>query len=121
VNGPLMILMSYVIMGHPEWNGAKITIYIVLPETEITEFEEDLKEKIKKGRLPISERSIELIEKKEGISTKEIINAKSRDADLVLLGMRPEVLKQLGEEVLQGYDEVGDILFVNSGEEKPLE
>ena len=75
---------------------------------------------IKSGRLPISAHNIELLEKKEEISVKEIINEKSKNADLTIVGFRSEALKQLGISMFEGYNGVGDILFVNTTSEKEI-
>ena len=120
-NGNLMILMGYVIMGHPEWRKAEIKISAVFPESEINQVESDLLERIKLGRLPISPHNLELITQKSDVNIRDIINAKSRDADLTILGFRTESIKQLGEEVFMGYDEIGNVLFVNASRHKIIE
>jgi hypothetical protein len=51
---------------------------------------------------------------------KDIINQKSKDADLVMIGFRKEAIKQLGDTLFEGYDEVGNILFVNTSREKAI-
>ena len=121
VPGNLMILMGYVIMGHPEWRKAEIKISAVFPESEINQVESDLLERIKLGRLPISPHNLELITQKEDVNIRDIINTKSRDADLTILGFRPEAIKQLGEEVFKGYDEIGNVLFINATRHKIIE
>jgi amino acid transporter len=119
-NGSLMILMGYVIMGHPDWKRAQIRISAVFPLAEISEVEESLIELIKSGRLPISPNNVELIPQKEDVNMKDIINQKSKDADLVMIGFRKEAIKQLGDTLFEGYDEVGNILFVNTSREKAI-
>ena len=34
-NANLMILIGYIIMGHPEWKGARINIFAIFPEGDI--------------------------------------------------------------------------------------
>ena len=118
--GSLMILIAYVIMGHPEWRKAQIKINALFPAEDISDVQEVLLEVIKTGRLPISPNNVELISKEENISTKELVNKRSKDADLTLIGFRSEVIKQLGEELFLGYDEIGNILFVNTTKEKEI-
>jgi amino acid transporter len=120
-NANLMILLGYVIMGHPDWRNASIKITAVFPEEEIDEYQERLRRLIKDGRLPISEHNIELIEKKAEVSVKEIINQRSQDDDLILIGLSYEALKQKGAAVFEGYDDVGNILFVNAAKEQKIE
>lgn len=119
-NGSLMILMGYVIMGHPEWRNAQIRISAVFPADEISDVETDLMSLIKAGRLPISPNNVELIPQNADVSMREIVNQKSKDADLTMIGFRKEAIKQLGESLFEGYDNVGNILFVNTSREKAI-
>ncbi|UII20117.1 amino acid permease [Fulvivirga ligni] len=120
-NSSLMILMGYIIMGHKEWKTAEIKIFAVVHEKEMSEQEEMLVSMIKAGRLPISPKNIELIKHKIDVSSKDIINAKSQDADLTIVGFRAEAIKQKGAEVFTGYDQVGNMLFVNASKEKAIQ
>ncbi len=120
-NASLMILLGYVIMGHPDWHNADIKITAVFPESEIEDYQQRLKSMIKEGRLPISAHNIELLEQKPEVSVKEIINQRSQDDDLIMIGLRYEKLKQQGKEVFKGYDDIGNILFVNAAKEQKLD
>ena len=117
-NSNLMILMAYIIMGHPEWRGAQINIFAIFPEEDINREREKLLELARQGRLPISANNIEVIEKKEEFSNKDIINSKSRYADLTVIGFRSEAIKQLEGEVFAGYNEIGNTLFLNASKSK---
>jgi len=119
-NGSLMILLSYVIAGHADWKKAQIKIFAIFPENEMEEENERLLHLIEDGRLPISARNIELIARMDGKDNKEIINEKSKLSDLTIIGFKTEEVKQLGKKVFQGYDELGNILFVNSIQEKEI-
>lgn len=119
-NGSLMILLSYVIAGHKDWKKSKIKIFAIFPESEMDVENERLLKLIEAGRLPISARNIELIARTEGKNNKEIINEKSELSDLTIIGFKTEEVKQLGKEVFQGYDALGNILFVNSIQEKEI-
>jgi hypothetical protein len=76
---------------------------------------------VKEGRLPISVHNIELIEQKVEVSVKEIINQRSQDDDLIMIGLHYETLKQKGTEVFKGFDNIGNILFVNAAKEQKIE
>ena len=67
-NSNLMILMAYIIMGHPEWRGTKINIFAIFPETDVEKERAKLIELAKQGRLPISAQNIEVIVKKQEFS-----------------------------------------------------
>ncbi|MDD4639195.1 MAG: hypothetical protein PHT63_05505, partial [Bacteroidales bacterium] len=57
----------------------------------------------------------------EGTFNKSVVNKYSADAGLTIIGLRGESLKYLGTEIFSGYDDIGDILFVNSYKTKEIE
>ena len=119
-NASLMILMSFVIMGHRDWQGAEIKIFAIHPKDELADQREKLLDQIKEGRLPISPNNVELIEKDQETNSRVIINKRSVGADLTIIGFNSEAVKQLRAEVFEGYQDLGNILFVNSSKEKEL-
>jgi len=119
-NANLMILLGFVIIGHPQWKKAEIKISAIVPEEDVEDEKTELLELIKTGRLPISARNVKIIEKTDNKSNREIINEHSQDADLTIVGFRSEAIKQLGEEVFGGYDSIGNVLFVNSMKRKEI-
>ncbi len=120
-NANLMIYLAYIIIGHPDWKkGGEIKLFAVYPEEEINEQREKLQDMIKSGRLPISANNIELIPLSENKTNKEVINEKSRDADLTIVGFRYELVKHSGKELFMGYDKIGNVLFVNALKEKSI-
>lgn len=78
-------------------------------------------ELVKTGRLPLTEKNIKIIKKEANLSNKKIINSYSKNAGLVLIGIREEMVKHDKELVFTGYDEIADTLFVHSKEEKSIE
>ena len=119
-NANLMILLGYVIIGHPQWKKAQIKIFAIVPSGEMEEEKNELLTLIKTGRLPISARNISIIEKTEEKGNKELINENSSLADLTIVGFRSEAIKQIGEELFLGYEQTGDVLFVNSTHSKEI-
>ncbi len=119
-NANLMIYLAYIILGHPDWEDGIIKLFAIHPEGEIANERIKLKEMIKTGRLPISANNIRIMPIKEGITTKEIINKNSKDADLTIVGFRSELIKKTGKDFFMGYDNVGNVLFVNSQNEKEI-
>ena len=107
-------------MGHPEWKKAEIKIFAMFPEEELADTMKELVNLIQVGRLPISRNNVELIALKPEISKKEIICRKSKDADLTILGFRGEHLKQNDIDWFRGYDEIGNVLFVNASSQKEI-
>jgi len=120
VNANLMIYMAYILLGHPDWKNGIIKLYAIYPEAEITAQRIKLLEMIKSGRLPISAKNIEIIPLRHDSHPKDVINKKSRDADLTIVGFRQEILKHDGKEMFKGYEGVGNVLFVNAQKEKDI-
>jgi amino acid transporter len=116
-NANLMILLAYILLGHPEWKGAVIKIFNILPENELEKEKEALYQLVRSGRLSISAKNVEFISSKEGKSRREILSERSRDADLVIVGFLGEALRRRKEELFTGYGGVGNVLFVNTKKE----
>ena len=119
-NANLMILMGYIISGHPEWKKGNIKILNICKPENIREQKNRLTRLVEAGRLPISVNNIQLIPQQEGMDTKSVINQQSKDADLTIVGFRSEMVKHNGLSVFEGYDGVGNILFVNTNKEKDI-
>jgi len=119
-NANLMILLAYIILGHSEWSNGMIKIFALHPEESLEEERERLFELTRSGRLPIASKNIELIARKSDVDSKTVINEKSGDADLTIVGFRAELLKQKGTQIFEGYERIGNVLFVNSAEEKKI-
>jgi hypothetical protein len=49
-----------------------------------------------------------------------IINQYSQDADLTILGFRNELVKKKGVEVFDGFDNIGETLFINTNKQKEI-
>jgi len=114
-NSNLMILLSYIMLGHPDWKRGKIKIFEITKDEEVEKVKEKLTDLLQSGRLPISPKNIEIIEMKENENHKDIISERSKDAGLTVIGFREEALKH-DKSVFSGYDELGDILFVNASQ-----
>ena len=119
-NAGLMILMGYILQGHPDWKKSTIRIFATFSRQNLEEREHQLRVQIQAGRLPISQHNIQIIPQDEGKDFRALVNQHSAEADLVVIGMRGEALKRFGAELFKGYDQVGDVLFINSRNEKEL-
>jgi len=120
VNANLMILLGYIILGHSEWSHAHIKIFAVFPEETMEDERNRLNQLIETGKLPISPKNIQVIPRSDNKDVKAIINQKSRDADLTIIGIRDEVVKHEGIKVFEGYDSIGNTMFVNAAEQKNI-
>ena len=50
----------------------------------------------------------------EDVNYKEPINKRSSNSDLTILGFRDELVKKHKLDIFEGYNSLGNILFVNS-------
>ena len=116
----LMILLSYIIIGHPNWKQGSIKIFNLYTNHDGDESKKQLIDVVRNGRLPISMKNIEFIEMDEETSPREVINKKSAKAGLTMIGFLNEQLKHEGEKIFMGYDNIGDVLFVNARQEKKI-
>ena len=119
-NANLMILLGYIILGHPEWKDGIIKIFAIYQPEAITHRKEELKLLIKEGRLPISMANINLISSGGDKSTREIIGEVSVDADLTIMGFRHEKLDTNGYKLFTGYNKLGNVLFVSANKKKEI-
>ncbi|MCK4700526.1 MAG: hypothetical protein KAT38_09335, partial [Bacteroidales bacterium] len=119
-NMNLMILLSYIILDHSDWKKGVIKIFNICEEEEYEATRETLVNLIQTGRLPISTKNIEVIKKDEHKNIRDIINNKSGNAGLTIVGFRGEQLKHKKTELFRGFNSVGNILFVNARNKKEI-
>jgi amino acid transporter len=119
-NSHLMILMSFIIQGHHLWRKSEITIFDVCKKGEEEDTRMQLEELVRTGRLPITSKNIQVMGEMGNQNTRSLINEHSAHAGLTIIGFHSELLKHQGARVFQGYDEIGNILFVNSHSQKEI-
>ena len=119
-NANLMILLGYIILGHPEWRKGQIKIFATHQPDDMDRKRVDLLDLIKSGRQPISPSNVELIPAESETNQKAIISKKSVDADLTIIGFRSEMIKAEGIKIFSDYEDIGNILFVSSTKEKEI-
>jgi len=117
-NANLMILLGYIMLGHPDWKRAKIKIFALYPKESMEEKRKQLIELIKTGRLPISRSNVTMIPYEMG-SRKQVIKKYSADSDLTLIGFTSDMLKKI-EDFTEGYEDLGNILFVGANRVKAI-
>lgn len=117
----LMLLLGYIILGHPEWKGSKIKVFKVRHKDQNDDSTDQIMELIDTGRLPISIKNIEIIELDDNTNLKSIIIEKSVKAGLTIIGYMSEQIKHEGEKLFLGFEEIGDVLFVNANSEITIE
>ena len=119
-NSSLLILLSFIISGHPDWKRSNIKLFGTCKNGHEEETRLNLTDLVRTGRLPITEKNIEIVHEEPGKTLKNIINEKSAIAALTMIGFNKQTLKRLGESFLNGYEGVGTILFVSSHNQKEI-
>jgi amino acid transporter len=118
-NAGLMILLAYILLGHPEWHDAEIRVFAAYPKGEIEERRTRLHAMIASGRLPIGTKNLRVIPTDARVDYDRLVETRSADADLVILGLTAERLRTKGTALLQRHPALRDVLFV-SAEQKIL-
>lgn len=119
-NANLMILLAYIILGHRDWKEGVIKIFAIFPEEDMESERQRLITLIEAGQLPIAPHNVEFIPRKHDLDQRDIITEKSKDADLTILGIREELVRHGGAAVFQGYENIGNTMFVNAAEQKQI-
>jgi hypothetical protein len=117
LNATLMILLGYIVLGHPDWKRGEIKLFASFPEDDLEEEREHLMAMIAKGRLPISAKNIELIVADPECSRSDVVRTRSQDADLIILGVVGDAILHSKEKVFEGFHGLGNILWVNAQKE----
>jgi len=121
LNMNMMILMSFIILGHPDWKKSSIKIHYLCGDNEKDTVYQWLDELISSGRMPIFKHNIEIVNRKDSDDIKQIIAEYSSEAGLTVIGFTPEEVIQEGRTLFEGYDELGNVLFVNSSTAKVID
>jgi len=120
-NANLMIMLGFIILGHPEWKKSNIRIFEITDNKNYEKTQIRMDNLLNTGRLPITEKNVEIIMINESETIKELINSRSADAGLSIIGFKAEIVKANGQEYFSGYENLKTVVFVNSGVEKVLE
>lgn len=115
-NAPLMILLAYILLGHPDWEDAEIRLFACYPAEKMEADTEKLQELIAQGRLPISWQRVTAVPYDSERSFERAAAEQSSEADLVILGLAPEQLRRGTKDVLLSHQDLKDVLFVSANE-----
>jgi len=87
-NANLMILLSFIILGHPDWKKGHIKIFEKCRIEEYEETRRKTEELVNNARLPITMNNIKIVIQEPEVSSKSLINERSQDAGLTMIGIR---------------------------------
>ncbi len=121
-NAPLMLLLAYIIVGHPEWRRGELRLFACFDSIDGARETDRLSALMKEGRLPISMQNVTSLLCSSIEALEQEVSHRSAQADLVIAGLTTDDLKsdQLAE-VLRHYDGANDVLFVHATEQILIE
>ena len=111
-NASLMILLAYILLGHPEWRRAEIEILVAAPEERAAGEEARMEEILATGRIPVSPRNVRIFPTDADVDFASMVAEHSAGASLVILGFTMPRLSAKGAELLLRHPELHDVLFV---------
>jgi solute carrier family 12 sodium/potassium/chloride transporter 2 len=120
-NAPLMILLAYILLGHPDWSAAEIRIFAAFPQEEAAEQRRRLIDLVETGRLPISPKNLRIIPTDQAVDFDQLVARRSALADLTILGLTRDRLERKGAALLGRHPGLGDVLFVSAVSHIPIE
>lgn len=115
-NANLMILLAYILLGHPAWRHGEITLYAAYPKSEVKERTAELKAMIREGRLLITDKNLQVFGTDDRTDFSRLVEVKSEGADLVIRGFTDDRIRQKGADFFRKHQGLGDVLFVSAEE-----
>lgn len=115
-NAALEILLAYILLGHPDWEDAEITLFACFPSGAVAEETDRLSAMIREGRLPISPQRITPVACEDDAAMERHTAEYSANADLVILGVTRAELLAEPPAALTAHPALRDVLFVNANE-----
>ena len=117
-NANLMILLGYILLGHPEWDGGEIDLYVAFEKKELNKEVLRLNRLIDKGRIPISHQKVKKIPWNKRTKTFDaLVSENSSEADLVIMGFSVAKLEDDKGSYFKRFESINDILFVRAAQQ----
>ena len=115
MNAPMMLLLAYIIVGHPEWRRAEIQLFVCFDSVDAEREADRLSAWMREGRLPISAQNVTSVSCSNGQALEQEVTHHSSQADLVIAGVTGENLEpEAVTQTLRRYAGANDVLFVHS-------
>jgi len=116
-NENLMILLAFIVAGHPDWKDSEISVFASFPAGELEKQREKLTERIVTERLPISPKRLRVTPfSGDDLFETQVVRT-SAEADLTLIGFDADALAEKGGEVFSSFRTLHDVLFVDARQE----
>ncbi|RME94356.1 MAG: amino acid permease, partial [Alphaproteobacteria bacterium] len=85
-NANLMILLAYMLLGHPDWDDAEVGVFAAFPAADVEENTIKLRTMAREGRIPVSPHNLVIIPTDDRVDFEQLVEDRSLRADLVVLG-----------------------------------
>ncbi len=116
-NAPLMMLLAYIIVGHPDWKRAEIRLFECCDLGSSEHRNHDLSRLLSQERLPISAQNRTTVGYRSDEELENEVARRSSRADLVIAGIPAATLRGAeAERSLTRYRSTNDVLFVSGVE-----
>ncbi len=116
-NANLMILLGYILMGHPDWRAAELKVYVAIPQDRVEEERKSFEQLVESGRLPVSIKNVHILRVEKEEAYRDLVANLSSDADLTILGFGMKSLADRKEEVFLNHPKLKDVLYVCAAQE----
>lgn len=121
LNVNLMLMLSFIILKHPDWKKSNIRVFVVARDTDPEDYNTSFNELLSSGRIPITMKNVEIIKQDENTSFRTLMCTHSKNAGLVINGIQDKMIKQKGIEAFSTCSEMGDVVFVYTQNHIPIE
>ncbi len=113
-NANLLILLAFIIMGHPQWQGSEISVFTALPSDSMELRREELARLIHHGRIPVSMSNVTVMEMEPGKMVQDYMEEHSRTADLVMTGFSADDFCRQGAALFEACPRIPFIVFARA-------
>ncbi len=121
-SAPLMVLLAYIIVGHPEWRRAQIRLFACSDSHKAEREKDRLSNLLEEGRLPIPSQNITPVACADEPALEVEVGRRSAAADLTIAGLsEADIEPDRASEALMRLEKANDVLFVLSSERVPID
>ena len=120
-NATLMLLLAYILVGHPDWQDAEISVFAAFPDDDVDAQQQHFVEHVEAGRIPILRRNIRFHNATTGEDFRALVIRHSASADLVVMGLTPARLQEKGVDLMTRHAQLGEVLLVVASESLLME
>jgi amino acid transporter len=121
LNINLMVMLSFIILNHPNWRRGHIKVFVIIREGKNDEYRTTFTELVSTGRIPITMKNIEFISQEPNASSRSLMKKYSSDAGLIITGIHEDKIRNLGISAFNDCEDLGDVLFVYTSKKIPIE